>query len=88
MAHSLEIRLPFLDYRIIDFAFRMPPKWKINGLNEKYLLKHSFNGLIPEAIKNRSKRPYRAPIREVFLSDRRNEFLDDMICQGTLANTP
>jgi asparagine synthase (glutamine-hydrolysing) len=34
MAHSLEIRLPFLDYRVIDFAARLPSNWKMMGLKE------------------------------------------------------
>jgi asparagine synthase (glutamine-hydrolysing) len=84
MAHSLEIRLPFLDYRVIDFAFRMPTRWKVNGLNEKYILKHSAKGLIPDAIRERPKQPYRAPIREVFFSNSQNEFLNEILTEASL----
>jgi asparagine synthetase B (glutamine-hydrolysing) len=66
MAHSLEIRLPFLDYRVIDFAFRLPARWKIKGLKEKYILKQASEGLVTDGVKERPKQPYRAPIREVF----------------------
>jgi len=62
MAHSVEIRLPYLDYRLIDFMGRVPAKWKINVLNEKYCLKKSFEGILPESIRTRPKHPYRAPI--------------------------
>lgn len=81
MAHSLEIRLPFLDYRVIDFAFRLPPQWKINGLNEKYILKQSFNGFIPDIIRNRPKQPYRAPIKEVFFTGNQNDYVDEMLSE-------
>lgn len=64
MAHSVEIRLPYLDYRLVDFLGRVPAKWKLRALNEKYLLKKVFAGLLPEAIVRRPKNPYRAPIRE------------------------
>ena len=84
MAHSLEIRLPFLDYRVIDFAFRLPPHWKINGLNEKYILKKTFNGLIPDNIRNRAKQPYRAPIREVFFGNSPTDYVDAMLSEETL----
>jgi asparagine synthase (glutamine-hydrolysing) len=84
MAHSLEIRLPFLDYRVIEFASRLPAKWKINGLNEKYILKNSFNGLIPERIKNRIKQPYRAPIKEVFFTGNRSDYVDEMLSETCL----
>ena len=79
MAHSLEIRLFFLDHRVIDFASSLPPQWKMSGLDEKYILKQSFNGLIPDSIRNRVKQPYRAPIREVFFHDPPSEFLDYMV---------
>jgi asparagine synthase (glutamine-hydrolysing) len=84
MAHSLEIRLPFLDYRVIDFAFRLPPHWKIKGLNEKYILKQSVNGLIPDSIRNRPKQPYRAPISEVFFGSCPDDYVNAMLSEETL----
>jgi asparagine synthase (glutamine-hydrolysing) len=87
MAHSLEIRLPFLDYRVIDFAARMPPHWKINGLNEKYLLKQSFQGLIPDSVRTRPKQPYRAPIQEVFFNPGQSDYVDAMLCEANLKKT-
>lgn len=62
MAHSIEIRLPYLDYRLLDFMGRVPAKYKIRGLQEKYALKKSFQGILPDSIANRPKHPYRAPI--------------------------
>ncbi len=62
MAHSIEIRLPYLDYRLLDFMGRVPAKFKLRGLQEKYILKKSFQGIVPERIANRPKHPYRAPI--------------------------
>ena len=84
MAHSLEIRLPFLDYRVVDFAARMPPHWKINGLNEKYLLKKSFAGLIPDRVRNRPKQPYRAPIQEVFFDSSPMDYVNDLLAEDNL----
>jgi len=67
MAHSVEIRLPFLDYRIIEFMAKVIPRWKIRGLREKYLLKRIFRGMLPGPILDRPKHPYRAPIRQCLL---------------------
>ena len=87
MANSLEIRLPFLDYRLIDFSFRLPAKWKIKGLKEKYLLKRSADGLIPEAIRERAKQPYRAPIRQAFFGESNVSYVDDLLSQDYLKKT-
>ena len=84
MAHSLEIRLPFLDYRVIDFAFRLPDQWKIKGLNEKYLLKHASNGLVPKEISERVKKPYRAPIYEAFFRTKSPGYMNDLLSEGYL----
>ena len=84
MANSLEIRLPYLDHRVIDFAARLPSKWKINGLDEKYLLKRSFSGLIPDRIKSRPKQPYRAPVREVFFGDHAENSINEMLTESSL----
>lgn len=68
MAHSIEGRYPFLDYRIVEFSLRLPSQLKMKVLNEKYLLKAAAGGLIPLTIKNRHKQPYRAPDSRSFLS--------------------
>ena len=78
MANSVEVRPPFLDHRLIDFAARLPAHWKINGLNEKYLLKKAFTGRIPDQIAKRPKQPYRAPIGQAFFT-RPGEQLEDLI---------
>ena len=67
-AHSVEGRFPFLDHRVIEFAGRIPPRLKIHGLNEKYVLKRAMRGILPDSICTRPKRPYRAPIQRCFLS--------------------
>lgn len=61
MAESIEGRFPFLDHRLIEFANRLPPRYKLMGLTEKYLLKRAVKGLLPEGIRTRTKQPYRAP---------------------------
>jgi asparagine synthase (glutamine-hydrolysing) len=61
LAHSVEARHPFLDYRLVEFAAKVPPNLKMKVLNEKYILKRTFGPLLPSSIVNRPKQPYRAP---------------------------
>jgi len=61
MANSVEGRVPFLDHRVIEFANRLPPNYKLRGLREKAVLRESVKDLLPERIVNRVKQPYRAP---------------------------
>lgn len=70
MAHSLEIRLPYLDYRIIELMGRVKSSAKIAGLNEKVLLKKALEDVLPRSVVERDKHPYRAPIRQSLLDDR------------------
>ncbi|MFT3762460.1 MAG: asparagine synthase (glutamine-hydrolyzing) [Pseudoxanthomonas sp.] len=69
MANSIEGRFPFLDHRIIEFANRLPPSFKIRGMTEKYLLRRALADLLPEHIANRTKQPYRAPDSQSFFFD-------------------
>ncbi len=84
MAHSLEIRLPFLDPRVIEFMARVPSKWKILGLNEKYILKKSFKNILPHEITGRSKHPYRAPIKQSLLNDKTAQYTCEALSEGSL----
>ncbi len=69
MGNSVEGRFPFLDHRLIEFAATRPPKYKVKGLNEKFILKHACARHVPPGIVHRSKQPYRAPISTCFLDD-------------------
>lgn len=61
MAHGVEGRFPFLDPRVVDFAAKLPPWIKMMGLEEKHVLKLAARGVVPEAVRRRSKQPYSAP---------------------------
>ena len=83
MGNSVELRVPFLDYRVIDFAAKLPPSWKIKGLNEKHILKKAFQDIIPAGIISRPKQPYRAPIREVFFSGT-SDYVEELLSDDYL----
>ena len=57
MAHGVEGRYPFLDHRVAEFAARVPPRLKMKGLREKYLLKRATRHIVPEAVARRTKQP-------------------------------
>ena len=69
MANSIEGRFPYLDHRVIEFANRLPPSYKIRGMTEKYLLRRALADLLPDDIVNRTKQPYRAPDSASFFFD-------------------
>jgi len=69
MGNSVEGRFPFLDHRVIEFASTIPPEYKINVLNEKYILKEAYKDILPDSIVKRDKQPYRAPIYQCFLQN-------------------
>ena len=77
MANSLEIRVPFLDHRIIEFMAHVPARWKIRGLDEKHILKRAFADLLPDTIVNRPKTPYRAPIHTGLMDERSTDILTE-----------
>lgn len=71
MAASIEARFPFLDHRVIEFANRLPPQYKLRGLNEKYILKKAMRHELPPSIAARTKQPYRSPDSASFFRDGR-----------------
>jgi asparagine synthase (glutamine-hydrolysing) len=68
MAHSVESRLPFLDYRVVEFCNALPTRLKLRGLRDKFLLRQMGRKFLPPEVWNRPKRPYRAPIYRSFFS--------------------
>jgi asparagine synthase (glutamine-hydrolysing) len=83
MGHSVEGRFPFLDHRVIEFAATIPPKYKMNVLNEKYILKKTFGQLLPDSVINRDKQPYRAPISKSLLH-KKNKVVNHLMSKEKL----
>ncbi len=54
MAHSVEVRVPFLDYRLVSLAFSLPLEWKMRGPWSKYVLREAMRGVIPESVRTRT----------------------------------
>ena len=84
MANSIEGRYPFLDHRVVEFATTIPPKYRMNGLTEKYILKESARGKIPQDLIDRPKQPYRAPISKCFFGEDAPSFVDEMLSETTI----
>jgi asparagine synthase (glutamine-hydrolysing) len=55
MAHSLEVRVPFLDHELVEWAARLPPRLKVRGLTTKVVLKRAARGLLPDQIIDKRK---------------------------------
>ncbi len=53
-AFGLENRTPFLDHRIVEFAFRLPPEMKVRELTTKYILRRAARGIVPDAVIHRT----------------------------------
>jgi asparagine synthase (glutamine-hydrolysing) len=66
MAHALEVRPPLLDHRIVEFAGRLPERLKMQGSNQKAILKRVMTGKLPESILNRKKSGLDIPAHEWF----------------------
>lgn len=63
MAHGLEVRNPFLDYRIVEFAFSLESKYKIDGRTQKKIVKESCRHLLPDEILHRRKQGFETPVQ-------------------------
>ena len=83
-AHSIEARYPFLDIRLIDFARRLPPRLKLNGLVEKYIVKQAAKRYVPASICDREKFAFVAPGSPALLA-RNIEWINDLLSKETIS---
>ncbi|MHB8540554.1 MAG: asparagine synthase (glutamine-hydrolyzing) [Candidatus Acidiferrales bacterium] len=79
MAHSVEGRYPFLDFRVLEFAAKLPVNLKMKVLNPKYLLKRAFKDVIPDSILRRPKVPYRAPDGRCFFDSAAPPYVRELL---------
>jgi asparagine synthase (glutamine-hydrolysing) len=72
MAHGLEVRSPFLDQDLIEFAARLPPRLKLRGMSLKRVLKLSLKDLLPSELVERPKKGFGVPLDRWFREDLRS----------------
>jgi asparagine synthase (glutamine-hydrolysing) len=87
MGHSVEGRFPFLDHRVVEFACRVPPRYRLRGFKDKFLLRKAANGLIPSELALRPKKPYRAPGSRCFMGGHTLDYVDELLSETSLRRT-
>ncbi|MCP4373836.1 MAG: asparagine synthase (glutamine-hydrolyzing) [Deltaproteobacteria bacterium] len=76
MANSLEVRAPFLDYRMVEFAAKLPRHYKLNRLTTKYLLKKAGQKFLPKKIVKRKKKGFGIPVAKWICGEMKDIFFD------------
>lgn len=66
MAHSFELRLPFLDPRLVEYAGRLPPRYKVRMLRDKWVLRQAMQPHLPDEITKRPKQGFYVPVDRLF----------------------
>jgi asparagine synthase (glutamine-hydrolysing) len=84
MAHGVEGRFPFLDHRLFEFAAALPTGSRLRGLREKEILRRWASRILPPRIKERRKKPYRAPDAISFFGPNAPEWVGDHLTADAL----
>ncbi|UII32879.1 asparagine synthase (glutamine-hydrolyzing) [Fulvivirga ulvae] len=79
MANSLEVRVPFLDHEVVEFAFSLPASSKINGQIRKRIVQDSFRDILPPELYNRPKKGFEVPLLKWFRNEMRSMINDDLL---------
>src|SRR5690606_41120900 len=78
MATSLEARVPFLDYRLVEFIESLPPRMKLRGMTGKYLHKKACEKWLPKEVIYRPKKGFANPLEDWFRG-RMRPFVEDCL---------
>ena len=84
MAHSLEVRVPFLDHRLVDFVSQLPASSKINAHMRKRILQDSYKHMLPEAVYGRPKKGFEVPLLKWFRTSLKPLITDDLLSDALI----
>lgn len=87
MFHGLEVRLPFLDSRLVHWALGLPDEYRLSGSRRKRILRDAFADVLPEMVLTRGKMGFLLPIRRWFREGRLRNELDAMLSVQTVLNS-
>ncbi len=79
MANSLEVRVPFLDYEVVNFIFSLPADFKINSSIRKRILQDAFRDVLPAQLYNRPKKGFEVPLLKWFRKEMRSLIENELL---------
>lgn len=84
MANSLEVRVPFLDYQVVNFLFSLPDEYKINHSLRKRILQDAYRDILPARLYNRPKKGFEVPLLKWFRKEMKSLIMDDLLSEKTI----
>ena len=83
MAHSVESRVPFLDYNLVDFSMNIPSDIVLKDREGKYILKQAMKDILPKDVLNKKKQGFASGMYEVYINEGR-EIMQQILPEGNL----
>jgi asparagine synthase (glutamine-hydrolysing) len=84
MANSLEVRVPFLDYEVVNFAFYLPQEFKIDFSRRKKIVRDAFQNLLPQEVFQRGKQGFEVPLLDWFRGELKSMIKDELLSDEML----
>jgi asparagine synthase (glutamine-hydrolysing) len=79
MANSLEVRSPFMDYRVVEFAVSLPSEFKVNAKGRKQIVQDTFRDILPAELYNRPKQGFEVPLLAWFRGGLHEWIFNDLL---------
>lgn len=79
MANGLEVRVPFLDHEVVEYAFGLPSHYKIDAHTQKRILRDAFRTVLPESVLHKKKHGFEVPLLRWFRTHLRPLIRDDLL---------
>lgn len=81
MANSLEVRVPFLDYELVNYLFSLPDHFKIDGSMRKKILQDSYRDILPAELYNRPKKGFEVPLLKWLRKEMKALIREDLLSE-------
>jgi asparagine synthase (glutamine-hydrolysing) len=86
MANSLEVRVPFLDFNLVNYVCSLPDEYKISGKMKKKILQDTFRNLLPAELYKRPKHGFEVPLAKWFKTELKSMIIDDLLSDDFIIN--
>ncbi len=81
MANGLEVRVPFLDYELVNFVFSLPVEYKIKNGVRKRIVRDAFRDFLPRKLYRRPKKGFEVPLLKWFKNEMKSMIVDDLLSE-------